>query len=610
MKDTILNGFQISVSILVLLSAGSLAHVALGRVFPRADLRTRRLLACIVATVSIGYLSFLLGQAHALYRGVFMGLWLFVVVLGALPLARDVRAGMALLGRSLRAASPLEKCVVAVVLLRTLVIFLGGTMQWPYGGSEADALHYHLVLPRVYMEQHSMAPLTWSIPDKYPLLLHMVSLAGFAVIGPLFAKTLALFAYMGSLLLVFRMSVRFAPRPWPLLAAAAFGGVPAMVIQAGTAMIDLLTLFFLLAALEGILRHRETGDRAAFFVAALAAGVVAASRAFTVAHAVLLAILFHFAHRSERGTCLSRLRRTALFLGCVAILYLPWVIRAQILTGNPVYPLGFRWLGGEGLDAARAAGLESVAVAYGAGKGVLAAFLVPWNLTFRFAPFDYPVGPIILAWLPIVLFFSPWKSMRLLMLAMTAYAVVWFAGSQQTRYLYFSISLFFVFVAAATARVANMSRAVGTLCIALLVANIGLSCLQAYRQYARGWDRLLTGESKESYLRRYVRHADSLGMVASHTPSDAKVLLLDTYPEYLFYFPRRFVQGGAGVLTTTYWDASAQTPASFVGKLAEHGISHMLADKSTAELTRYLSSVPWKLLAENDRFALYEKEAF
>ncbi len=608
MRDSFLNGLNVFLSAVALLTAGSLAHRALERLIPDAEPESRRLLSWLVAAVAIAMGTLGLGIAGGVYSGVFLTLWMGILAAGAAPFIRDLRRWVGASTSWLRAGSLVEKGLVAAIVLRAALILLGGTLQMPYGGSESDALHYHLVLPRMYLAQHSMANLEWSIPDKYPLFFHMIFLAGFAVTGPLFVKTFVFLAHVGSLILLYRIAFRYAERPWPLWAVAVFGGVPAIVIQAGTAMIDTLTLFFLLLSLEGFLRYQRGGGLTALAASALSAGVVGASRAFTIAYAILLAGIFFLARWREGANPSSVLREAVLFLSAVFALYVPWAVRAWIKTGNPVFPLGYRWFGGAGLEAGRVAGLESVASSYGVGKGLVAALMLPWNLTFHFQPFDYPVGPVFLAFLPLLMFFCPWKKVALPASIAAMFGLLWFAGSQQTRYLYFPLAVSFILFAATMDAASRQVRAVRVVIGALLAVSVGVSFVQARGQYKAGLTRLFSGESNASYLGRYVRHAESLAMVRTYTPETARILLLDGYPEYLFYFPRAFVQGGAGVLTTTWWDARQQSRASFSAKLIGGGITHLCADKSTPGLDLYLAAGHWTLITEDKNYALYRLE--
>ncbi len=605
MIDSLRNASDVFLSGLFILSAGSLATHTLTRFVPQQSSALIRLLGWVVAALVVGAVTFIFGHLGLLYRTTFFLFWMAIVAMGARPLVRDLRRWKGHFSETFWNYSVIEKLLVVFIILRALIIFLGGTLQWPFGGSEADVLHYHLVLPRLFLEQHSMADLSWSIPNRYPLFIHMLHLSGYAVTGPLFAKTLVFSAFIGAQFVLFSMISRTAERPWPLWAVAIFGGVPAVVIQAGSGMLDLLTLIFLLLSFEGLLRYRSHGERLAFLMSALSAGIVASSRAFTVTYAILLTGLLVISGFSSRMSLSHRLKEGFLYLTGIAVVYFPWVIRAYLHTGNPIYPLGFSWFGGLGLDADRAAGLKNVAFAYGMGKGPLQALSLPWDMTFHSAVFDYPIGPVFLAWIPILILFCSWKETRFPLLAMVAYAALWFVGSQQMRYLYFSLAIFFALFANAMTNMARNFRVGSIVCSGFLGVNILLSCVQAQRQYGPGWKRLATGEPNASYLRRYVRHGESLEMVRQNVPESARVLVLDTWPEYLFYFPRAFVQGGAGVLTTNFWDARKQELPEFSQKLKENKINFIFADKGTEDLNRYVTAGRGVLIHDDGTFALY-----
>ena len=56
-------------------------------------------------------------------------------------------------------------------------------------------------------------------------------------------------------------------------------------------MIDLLSLFFMLTALESLWTYSEAEEQAYFWCSALAAGILASARVFTVAYACIFAVL-------------------------------------------------------------------------------------------------------------------------------------------------------------------------------------------------------------------------------------------------------------------------------------------------------------------------------
>lgn len=605
MRDTLINLSGVLFSTCALWSAVSAVERKLRRnIFCDDD---RWVTAAVMAAMIIGYAAFVLGLLHALYSSVFVSIWAMLILASAPRLFRETKLMPVRWRALIKSCGPFGKFLIFAMAIRAAIIFLGGTAQLPFGGAEADVLHYHLLLPRLYLAQHSMSPLNWSIPDKYPLLLHMLFMAGMPLAGPLFAKTVVFSAYLGSQFLVYRLARRIASFDCALCAAAVFGGVPALVIQAGTAMIDPLTLFLSLAAVEGALQYRKEHGYGALILSALATGALASSRSFMIVYALFFTGLFFLlapgaphASRAELG------KRFILYAALVLAVYVPWPLRAWRLTGNPFFPLAAHWFGGNGLNVARVAALDAVRYSYGFGKGVRSAFLLPWNLTFRSKAFDYPVGPVFLGFLPLLFAFCRGKEIRFLSVALAGYTILWFEGSQQTRYLYFSLAIFLVMLACALDRVDARFRGGTRVLLFLLGLNVVLSCVQAQRQYVDGWRRLAWGETNASYLRARVRHADSLQMLEEHTPPSARVLLVDSWPEYLYYMPRYFEQGGYAILATDYWDASQQSPESLTAKIHERRITHLLIDRSTGDLSPYILPGAGHLVSRNNSYALYE----
>ena len=286
--------------------------------------------------------------------------------------------------------------------------------------------------------------------------------------------------------------------------------------------------------------------------------------------------------------------------------YTPWVLRSYLLTGNPIFPLAFRWLGGKGLDAGRAAALHDVQWSYGLGKNISAVFLLPWNLTFHSQSFDYAVGPVLLAGIPILVFYCPWRKVGVAVWASLLFSILWFIGSQQIRYFYFSLAMSTVFLAAALDSMAQRYRVEAQIFGALLGFNIALSCVQAQRQYAAGWHQIVHRYSNPYLLGRYVKYATSLQMVQDTVPDSAEVVLLDAWAESLYYFPRHFRQGGRAILATNFWDIQAQDQDSLRQKMRRYQMGYIFADKVTVSLDSYITAGRGTLIRQDDSYAIYK----
>ena len=269
-------------------------------------------------------------------------------------------------------------------------------------------------------------------------------------------------------------------------------------------------------------------------LAGVFAGACAAVKLTGIGPALMLTILA------------SKYRRFRYFFLAAALTALPFFIRPWLTFGNPVYPFGSAWRGGE-----KAQLVENVFRALGDyGLGKLAGTAVGW-ITVCFADeriYDGPCGFGVLALVILLLAALRRRRDRAALVSFAALAsgyLFWALTSQQSRFLY---PLFFPAALLAADEFEELSgRRTRIVALALPVLGMILSCLWIYPKllhHVTAW-RLLPLARREPgrflKLTRDGRFFDTLELLAVKAPKNARVLLL--FERRGLYVPRRFEYG-------------------------------------------------------------------
>jgi hypothetical protein len=254
-----------------------------------------------------------------------------------------------------------------------------------------DVVRAHLPLVHVYASQHALYTPSYLTYGFFPQAVEMLMTLGYTLGGDPAAQMLPPVYFALALLMVFRIGRICGLGPFPALAGMVFAGtMPFLHWTGSVAKNDLAFAFFVLAALYGYLRWRESADfrwilLGAFFLA-MAAGVKDA----IVLAAPPLIWLFISAARREP----SPVRAIASVAFILLLFGGFWHIRTLLLTGHLVYPLPVGMA------------LSVRGVSRGWWSVVARCAAVPWEFLFqgrRFfeSPLDYPMGIFLTLFVPL-----------------------------------------------------------------------------------------------------------------------------------------------------------------------------------------------------------------
>jgi hypothetical protein len=263
------------------------------------------------------------------------------------------------------------KLMLACILLAA-ALNLAGALAPPF---EYDELEYHLGALSDYQRAGRIVFLPHNFYSNMPQLTEMLYLLATTTTSDIAAKLLHWLFGLLAAAAVYGMAQRLWSKAVGLTAAALFYCTPFVQDLGQTSRSDLATAFFATLAFGAlVVWTEEEGKRDLLWLSALGVGGAAATKWPAIAVVLLPAVVLLIMRRKYRllaGFCLVAVAMVG-----------PWLVKNWLLTGNPVYPLLYRWFPNPCWSAEQALVFsERHAPTFGlATVGEL--FALPWKYSF------------------------------------------------------------------------------------------------------------------------------------------------------------------------------------------------------------------------------------
>ncbi len=551
-----------------------------------------------------GAAAFLLAATQLLYPWLVRVAVLLLIALSAPLWWRCVRDAPAFMRRRWSDASAGVVAVAAISVPFALAILVRAGLP----PVEWDVLVYHLYLPKAFSETHGFVYLPRLVYSSMPLGAEMMFTWAYMWNGMGAAVAVAPLLNMLLVAATWRLARRYIDDIWAAAAAALLLFTPTFAAAAGSSYVDFVVGAFAVMALVVYLKgFRRYAD------AALAGVLLGSALAikYTGAYAVIAFLPIILADVVKRKL---PLRYAAAFLVVAFAVFSPWLIKALVERGNPVFPALYGVFGGRDLSPEAAAGILPALRRIGMGRGVADYLLLPYRVSVLcgsgyggFAgstwPFTFLVVPFSLIW------FRRWR--------LLAFTVVYFAAwayvSQQLRFLSATYATFAVLSAGVFAAAADAfggrARAVSRFALIGLVFTLGyalnaptiLAGLSSLRYYEKG--------GAEAYRREHATCAKADEFVNEQLPEDAVVLMI--FDNRLLYLKRPAVYDSFMDASATIYDIQElKNPAEVAAYVDGLGVTHVMTYRVGAAFfwnyyerpTRHL----WEAYLERHTTAVYD----
>ena len=456
-----------------------------------------------------------------------------------------------------------EKILLVLIFLRLLLNFF--LAQAPV--IEGDALWVHLTMPKLFLRQGKITDI-YSLFSYLSFNTEMLYLWAMSLKDEIFAQNLSflvggVFMTLG----VYIFCQKFFSKKLALLATFIFIFTPLVSWESVSPTVDLFWSFFVFLAFWAFL---EKNHWLGFVFLGFAFGT---KSVLTLIPAAGLIFIIGFEN---------------LFPGVLVafLLWLPYLLRSFLLTGNPIYPLFPQFLGGGGLETKALVSLHSQF--YERGLPFWDFLTYWWRLSIFPRKFGPDIGPLYLVFGPLGLIF--WQRLflktkklafRLGIFCLIFYAFWYFFSVHSVRYL-LPIFPFLAILLAATIRyLIENGGLVKFLTLMILVLFVPMSFLTyfwSFEKYAPKLKYALGKMSREEYLFEALPYSRDLFWLNKNLPADAKVLLFFSPQMRPFYLEREFVLGSILQREIDFSrPEKIKNEEEFLATLKNHGITHIFA---------------------------------
>jgi hypothetical protein len=484
--------------------------------------------------------AFALAAAHAAYGPVVKVVVVAVLAGGLWPWLRGLAAGA---GRARRWLSELEPGPAAW-------IYLGGLLAFPLALAAAepplywDALTYHLAVPHAYAAAGGFVYLPLNIYASMPLGATMFYLWGMLWDGLTCANACYFVVSLLAIAVIYRLARLWLPQFYAATAAALAFFTPAFFIVMPGAHVDHFALLYGGAALFFYFAPGG-GDAAALRRRAWAVGIFLGAALAIKYTSIYVLGAFVPVFISDLARRRLRWRDLALMLALAFAFVVPWLVKAYLERGNPVFPLFYDVFGGRDFSPEQARRLIAWQHGMGAGRAWYDYLLLPYRLSVA-SDFDYRgfAGVYLPFLMPLAVLgiFLFRRAGRLVAFAW-AFVACWSLGPQQLRFLDAGLGAVTTVaagaLAAGEAAFGPRSRAVWRLGVVAVVIFGGLAYnVGGLIHTLEGYD-YLAGQGREQFLRERCGFYMAQSFINEHTPADARVLMVFT--NHTLYLEREAV---------------------------------------------------------------------
>ncbi len=261
-----------------------------------------------------------------------------------------------------------------------------------------DALLYHLVGPKLYIQEHRI----WAVDNfalYHPSLMEMLFTWGMLLKGDIVAK---LIHYLYGLLAgaaIFLLAKRYLSSKVGWWSLVLVWSMPMVWVVMEWAYTDLGLVLYELLAFFALLNWLGSREGKWLLLSGVLSGLAMGVKytSFVAPLSLALIILYEGVKRRQRA---SSLLRSLFLFGLLALLVaLPWYLRNLYLVGNPLYPFVF---GGKYWDHFLSRWYEQPGTGLGLSWRIIALPLTVTLGTQDETFYDGRTGPLILALLPLL----------------------------------------------------------------------------------------------------------------------------------------------------------------------------------------------------------------
>ena len=415
-------------------------------------------------------------------------------------------------------------CSLAIALAAIgIAIFVLDVLEALAPPIEADTLAYHFDLPDFFADEGKIVFVPRALTGAIPLLMHMTYTIA-AVIGKfswldveLMLMLWVLFTGWGGAITLFFLARRWLSPAWALSLALVYQTMPTFIYGAGSGQVEARLGLFVIAAIIVFITNYQSDKRGAMVLLGTFVGFYVASKytglIFAIAFGGTLFVTIF--RRSTRNLVIAK--DMFLFTATAVAAGGQWYLWNFIHTGDPVFPMLFRWVGSDMMpywSTLHDAHFRAVIALRGTPIGsFFEKVMFPWSATFTpIREIDsgrVGLGPFVLVILPLSLY-AAWINRRKafvspLLPALTTlllFYLLWlqFGGIPKVRHISPIVGpvIVILFVSALQIKAFRLPLAFSVIAVLCLQVGVQVVYVKSAAQ------RLIMGEGRDQYLTRVI----------------------------------------------------------------------------------------------------------
>ena len=438
------------------------------------------------------------------------------------------------LSKTFKERSRFEKIVIVCGCFLSLIILLitlKASFLPPHFPQEYDTINYHITIPRQHLIANSFSHLSWSTADLYFLPIDF-SLSPYWLATELPNKIPQIFFAIGLIGILANLIKIFSKNNEASIFFIIFAilGSHNISIQLGTAMLDIVICYLFFAAVHSFLKKN-------YMLCSMELAFYFWSKSFfpimimlVITGILILIFLLKkigfkikplFFNEPEKNTGYFFHRVFIVFLAMSMVVGVPFIAKSIKYTGSPLFPFfvgkinlnkqidvdSQHWLS----IKEKAGQCLKTKDQYGSGRSPIEFLKHLWLIAVPEKGvnnrYDYPIGLtyLLCLWPFLYLFFESIKrkQINILLWFITIYWVLWWFGSQQTRFLYVPIIAMFIAVISQKRFLTNI------FCVGILISLLLVS-ISVFRAHKNdfGKNRYEVLRSKDKELLEMSKYVD------------------------------------------------------------------------------------------------------
>lgn len=286
------------------------------------------------------YVIFVLGLLGLLYQQYIVILTSLYVLLCIYWKREKIKTAFFLIKNFFKIPSFMKKTQFFLLVIIFLLAFINliGALGPELG---FDALWYHLILPKLYLENHSIfyipgGLLYYSAMPKLGEMLYIGALSfGDEILGKIIHYAFGIL----SCLALYRLSRKFYSQTISFLIVLIFYSNLVVAWESITAYIDLTRTFFEIMTLWAFMNWWKKEERKWLVMSSLMLGLAITTKLLAVGSLMVFTMLLAYKFIGDTNKNARSFITNILVYWCIAfIVPAPWFIFSYIHTDNPIYP--------------------------------------------------------------------------------------------------------------------------------------------------------------------------------------------------------------------------------------------------------------------------------